>query len=389
MKIKHVAILLFTLISNLVFAEWTVIRIFDGNEKTKPFKIYLDPAQISRIDNNSLLTIPYLADYEGYGSSPEEATRLSEKGIFLFDCKNNLSSRLGYSTYSGKMGSGQLINTKNTQLYASNNSQQLAEYARASGRAPSINAFQVACEKNPNNVQLDLQKGGLPGSNQNVANTQLVQTVPMQINPKGVGSVAVDPNSQSEVVQYIKNNLNVAIDTDFSNFFKDCNNLAADTESFNRAYSTYASEDARQKTCASYLKQGFPSTQSHVNSANINTCSSVYSDVVLKLLNSSKAKVNKCNREIVSAKNDIEREKQRVASEERRKDEQKARDEWYAQETKNEAKRMENPSYRAKKECTSRCQAEVENCVINNRAFANQVCGLPNAACLNKCDSIR
>lgn len=52
--------------------------------------------------------------------------------------------------------------------------------------------------------------------------------------------------------------------------------------------------------------------------------------------------------------------------------------------------KRQNPTYNAKalrsESCRARCQQLLEACVLENRPYANQICGLPNAQCFNSCD---
>ena len=52
--------------------------------------------------------------------------------------------------------------------------------------------------------------------------------------------------------------------------------------------------------------------------------------------------------------------------------------------------KRQNPTYNAKairnESCRARCQQLLETCVIENRPYANQVCGLPNAQCFKNCE---
>lgn len=53
----------------------------------------------------------------------------------------------------------------------------------------------------------------------------------------------------------------------------------------------------------------------------------------------------------------------------------------------------ENPKYRAAKakqaNCYTACQNVLEACVLRYKSAANQICGMPNASCFNRCDSIQ
>ena len=106
---KYYLILLFVFVSNLSFAEWTLIYESPNSQS----KYY---ANILEINTNKKFSKLRLWTIEDFNLLQEVASYkyLSVKSFAEFDCKNSKIRIMGYSLYQDHMAKGQIIFSKGT-----------------------------------------------------------------------------------------------------------------------------------------------------------------------------------------------------------------------------------------------------------------------------------
>ena len=106
---KYYLLLLFVFVSNLSFAEWTLI--YESSDSNS--KYY---ANILEINANKKFSKLRLWTIEDFNLLQEVASYkyLSVKSFTEFDCKNSKIRIMGYSLYEENMAKGEIIFSKGT-----------------------------------------------------------------------------------------------------------------------------------------------------------------------------------------------------------------------------------------------------------------------------------
>jgi len=106
---KYYLLLLFVFVSNLSFAEWTLIYESPNSQS----KYY---ANILEINTNKKFSKLRLWTIEDFNLLQEVASYkyLSVKSFAEFDCKNSKIRIMGYSLYEENMAKGEIIFSKGT-----------------------------------------------------------------------------------------------------------------------------------------------------------------------------------------------------------------------------------------------------------------------------------